>query len=286
MNMQSSLKATALFLSLLPLSACGWGTTNSSTTYQSDCIVSPQNGQRPAATVDRKAEYPDATSLTVNGFVADVTITPADVKSVRYTFTAQRGLTQLMEEQPSSDGKAIALRFNCEAAESPVVINDLPRLNVTVPYGIDLNIGKTDAGSMAIGDTKGPLHATISGSGSTQVGDITNLSLDKSGSGSLAVSSTTGVNDIEQSGSGSLEINSISGRTEIHTSGSGSITLKGETIPYLLVGKSGSGDVSYNGHAKQVQIDTSGSGDITIESADSVDKTISGSGLVTINQTG
>jgi hypothetical protein len=190
-----------------------------------------------------------------------------------------------MDESTSSDGKAITLQFNCEAAKSPVVINKLPKLNVTVPRGVDLNINKTDVGSMTIGDTEGPLHATVSGSGSTQVGDITNLSLDKSGSGNVTVSSTTGANDVEKSGSGDLEINSIRDRTEIHTSGSGNITLKGNAIPYLLVEKSGSGDLTYSGHADHAQLDTSGSGDITVESAGSIDKTSSGSGLITINRT-
>ena len=273
----------AMLVSTCLLAATGCSSTTSVNQSNLGCL-NVVSGAEEIPTTTYKVERPGITALTLNGIPADVEIKVSDAQAAAYSFTAPQQLQSKLSWKESETGgnKELLLTFDCQSSDQPLELDKLPQLTMTIGRGIDLSFDHSGIGSMAVGDTEGPVHATVSGTGTTQIGAVTNLSIDKSGTGEMTVQSASGSVDIDKSGTGNLAIDSISQRTEVRASGTGDVILQGDSTPYLLIDKSGTGDVTFTGHADMADLDSSGTGDITIGSVGDVQQESSGTGDINI----
>jgi hypothetical protein len=102
-------------------------------------------------------------------------------------------------------------------------------------------------GKAVIGDTEGPLHASVLGSEDIRAGKV--------GDATLSVQ-----------GSGDINVSAVNGNLSMNVQGSGDIRVKNGSVNQLSVNVMGSGDARFDGEATNANLSVMGSGDVDVES--------------------
>jgi hypothetical protein len=136
-------------------------------------------------------------------------------------------------------------RVSIKASGNSYVSNQPPMSAVVlVPIGTDVTIDRLydDA---EVGNTGGPLTATISGVSKLKVGCV-------------------GTTDLTLSGTGSCTIREVNGDLMGLLSGCGSLTVNGGEVNQLGLVTSGTGSATFNGIAQRAKLRASGCGNINV----------------------
>lgn len=118
------------------------------------------------------------------------------------------------------------------------------KVSITVPKGAGVNAQDID-GKTIIGDTEGPVQASVRGDGDFTIGKISDATLSIQGGGDITVAN-------------------VSGNLNINLQGSGDVCVKNGNVPNLSVNLMGSGDVKFGGKAQNASLSIMGSGDIDV----------------------
>ncbi len=118
------------------------------------------------------------------------------------------------------------------------------KVRITVPHGAEVTaqgiVGKT-----TIGDTEGPVQASIRGGNNLVIGKVGHAMLSMQGGGNITVAS-------------------VNGNLNINLMGSGDVRVKSGIVHNLSVNLVGSGDVKFGGKAENASLSVTGSGDIYV----------------------
>ncbi len=118
------------------------------------------------------------------------------------------------------------------------------KVSITVPHGAEVNAQDID-GKTTIGDTEGPVQASVRGHGDFTIGKIGDATLSIQGGGNITVAN-------------------VNGNLNINLQGSGDVRVKNGTVRSLSVNLMGSGDVKFGGKAENASLSVMGSGDIDV----------------------
>jgi hypothetical protein len=118
-------------------------------------------------------------------------------------------------------------------------------LLVGVPKCSAVRVGGIQ-GKTVIGDTEGPLHASVLGGEDIRAGKV--------GDATLSVQ-----------GSGDINVGTVTGNLSMSVQGSGDIRVKNGSVNQLAAKVMGSGDASFDGEAVDANLSVMGSGDIDVE---------------------
>lgn len=118
------------------------------------------------------------------------------------------------------------------------------KVSITVPKGAEVNAQDID-GKTTIGDTEGPVQASVRGDDDFTIGKIGDATLSIQGGGDITVAN-------------------VNGNLNINLQGSGDVRVKNGNVPSLSVNLMGSGDVKFGGRAKNASLSVMGSGDIDV----------------------
>lgn len=119
------------------------------------------------------------------------------------------------------------------------------KLTVGVPKGSAVRVGGVQ-GKTVIGDTEGPLHASVLGGEDIKAGKV--------GDATLSVQ-----------GSGDINVSAVNGNLSMNVQGSGDIRVKNGSVNQLSANVMGSGDARFDGEAVDANLSVMGSGDIDVE---------------------
>ena len=150
-------------------------------------------------------------------------------------------------------------------------------IHVVVPRGSPVDV-EAMAGNVTIGDTMGPLKFEVMGYSESTVGNVSEASLEMSGSGKLKVGNVSGTVHAETAGSGDIRIGNV-GKLDAEVDGSGSISA-GRVGGPVKADIGGSGSVSVANVAGPLAVNIGGSGELN-----PLHVNIAGSGDVTIGGT-
>ena len=203
-------------------------------------------------------------------------------------------------------GRLTSMLRDITSAITDTVITFGRRATVTirVPEGTGITLSDI-SGSTEIGDTRGPLKATLSGFDDLKAGIVgdTELTVDSSGGASIrAVNGSLkararGFGDIEVSGgeisdldvsvtsSGEVDIDATANGATLETSGFGNITVRRVNGP-LIARSSSSGEIEVKGgDMPHVDAEATGFGDIDIRgTANTAELTSTSSGSITLSR--
>lgn len=119
------------------------------------------------------------------------------------------------------------------------------KLFVGVPKGSAVRVGGVQ-GKTVIGDTEGPLHASVLGGEDIRAGKV--------GDATLSVQ-----------GSGDINVGAVNGNLSMSVQGSGDIRVKNGSVNQLSANVMGSGDARFDGEAVDANLSVMGSGDIDVK---------------------
>ncbi len=217
-------------------------------------------------------------AVDISGISADVDITvgdklsitiegpETDVDAIKFTQNGDR----LLVEGCAGSGKGSHLGINISSGRggifvgssiraSSVVISSgnfniismsggrgspSAKVNITVPRGTEITAQDIN-GKTVIGDTEGPVQASVRGNSDFMIGKIGDATLSIQGGGDITVAN-------------------VNGNLNINLQGSGDVRVKNGTVRSLLVNVIGSGDVEFGGKAENASLSVTGSGDIAI----------------------
>ena len=149
----------------------------------------------------------------------------------------------------------------------------------------NLDLGASGCGDWVVGNVRGRLAVSNSGSVSVRTGTAVQMALDDSGSGRIATRGAANGLDASVSGSGEVAVEAASGRVRLQDSGSGDIAVNGGQASSLDTQVSGAGDIQFRGGAQDVRANLSGIGRIDAGIvAHSLDADISGGGDMSVQQ--
>jgi hypothetical protein len=128
----------------------------------------------------------------------------------------------------------------------------------------EVELDVTGSGDIALGDIAGALSFELAGSGSLNAMSAKAVSVDVAGSGAVEIGAVGGDLSVDIAGSGEVGIGSIDSKTDVSIAGSGEVSIKAGRAHALTVDASGSGDFRFGGTAVNPEIDVSGSGSVCI----------------------
>ncbi len=157
-------------------------------------------------------------------------------------------------------------------------------LAVQVPDRFPTRIDEAGKAVYRIGRLEAPLDVQAAGAIDLSAQAVTKLSLDLSGSGTVAVGSVIGAARIAISGSGAVTIDDGKiDQASVDQSGTGSFRLQHGAIEHLAVQDSGAGRVRIDGTVGDATVDLSGLGSVSLARlTGQLTKNISGMGDVRI----
>lgn len=120
------------------------------------------------------------------------------------------------------------------------------KVTISVPKGSAVRVGGVQ-GKTTIGDTEGPLQASVLGGDDIRAGKV--------GDATLSVQ-----------GSGDINVKSVNGNLSMNVQGSGDIRVKNGSVRQLSANVMGSGDARFDGEAVDANLSVMGSGNIDVES--------------------
>ena len=150
-------------------------------------------------------------------------------------------------------------RFGMVVQKQPFVATRYPTVTVRVPDATPVTIDDMD-GIAVIGDLHAPLMV-FGASLDLQAGDVSVVSIDRSGSGDIVLGRIAGALTARLAGSGDLTV-AAAGSVDVEKRGSGTVTL-GPVAGGIIARLSGSGDFSAAA-ASTTRIDKRGSGDVRL----------------------
>ncbi len=118
------------------------------------------------------------------------------------------------------------------------------KVSITVPRGCQVSAQNID-GKTTIGDTEGPVQASVRGDGDFSIGKIGDATLSIQGGGDISVAN-------------------VNGNLNVNVQGSGDVHIKNGAVRNLSVNVMGSGDVKFGGKAENASLSVVGSGDIDV----------------------
>lgn len=119
------------------------------------------------------------------------------------------------------------------------------KLFVGVPKGSAVRVGGVQ-GKTVIGDTEGPLHASVLGDEDIRAGKVSDATL-------------------SVQGSGDINVGTVNGNLSMNVQGSGDVRVKNGSVNQLSANVMGSGDTRFDGEAIDANLSVMGSGDIDVE---------------------
>ncbi len=144
--------------------------------------------------------------------------------------------------------------------------NDV-QITIKVPPGTAVYSNRV-LGNVTIGNTNGPLTASVQGQNSVTAGRISSAHL-------------------TVQGSGDIEISEVNGPVVAHVQGSGGVKIKDGAITTLTVSVQGSGDLKIGGSAITANLSVQGSGDIRVAHVQQRPvKNVMGSGSIKVGSVG
>ncbi len=118
------------------------------------------------------------------------------------------------------------------------------KVSITVPKGTEISAQGIN-GTTTIGDTEGPVQASVFGDSDFTIGKINDATLRIQGSGDITVAS-------------------VNGNLDVNLKGSGDVDVKNGSVRNLSVNLMGSGDVKFGGRAENASLSITGDGDINV----------------------
>ena len=216
-------------------------------------------------------------AVDISGISADVDITvgdklsitiegpEAEVDAIKFT---QRG-DRLVVEGSNASGKGGRSGINISSGRGGIFVGGAIRgshvmvgnginvvsisgdrgssstkVSITVPQGAEVNAQDID-GKTTIGDTEGPVQASVRGNGDFVIGKIGDATLRIQGGGDITVAH-------------------VNGNLSVNIQGSGDVRVKNGTVRTLMADVMGSGDVKFGGKAENASLSVMGSGDIDV----------------------
>ena len=155
---------------------------------------------------------------------------------------------------------------------------------VHVPTGVAIAIAEASDTKYVLGDIGGKLTLDLSGAVQLQAVSATDVSLDMSGTGSVAIGHVDGSMKTEISGAGEVRIDrGTIPDLNLSMSGSGKFTLSAGTVKQMPLEVSGDATVRIGGTVGDSTISLSGSGTIQLAKVTgSLTKEVDGDGTVTV----
>ncbi len=120
------------------------------------------------------------------------------------------------------------------------------KITIGVPKGSAVNVAGVQ-GNVTIGDTDGPLQASVLGGDDIIAGRVRDATLAVQGNGNISVTA-------------------VNGNLSMTIQGSGDIRVRGGSVGSLMVNVMGDGDAKFNGEAVNANLSVMGSGDIDVTS--------------------
>ena len=178
---------------------------------------------------------------------------------------------------------------------------DMPEIVVHTPMDVRVSageavfgsIGRSDSldfsnkgcGNWTIGNVRGRLRLTETGSGDTRSGTAGSADLSVAGSGDLATQDVHSNVTAVSTGSGDITVASVGGSLNVRIAGSGDVKARGGQVTDMNAQIAGSGDVRFGGVAQTLNAAITGSGDITVAKVTGeVKKRVFGSGDVNVGR--
>ncbi len=138
------------------------------------------------------------------------------------------------------------------------------RLRIDVPPDAPITLSSSGDGDIRVADLRGPLTASLSGSGDLVTGSTGPLILSVSASGDATLGDINGPATIAINGSGDVHIKAVHGRLTVTQVGSGDLIAGGVQGDVILDGN-GSGDILLGGgHIDNLQARMNGNGDLSV----------------------
>jgi hypothetical protein len=181
-----------------------------------------------------------------------------------------------------------------------IALQDLPVVTARVPQTVRIaagpavfgEIGRAEAlefsnagcGDWRVGDVRGPIKLSLSGSGDLRGGAARDAIVRISGSSDVSLGAVSALLT-RLSGSGDVRAARVDGPVSIHIVGSGDVLVDGGRATTLSVIIAGSGDLRFRGTAQSLSATIAGSGDVDVAHvAGPVIKRIAGSGEVNVGR--
>ncbi|MBA3810205.1 MAG: DUF2807 domain-containing protein [Caulobacteraceae bacterium] len=182
-----------------------------------------------------------------------------------------------------------------------IAYEDLPQIVVHAPMAVEVAagdavfgaIGRGDSvdlanhgcGDWTIGNVRGHLRLSQSGSGDANAGAAGSAEISVAGSGDVSTRQIAAGLSAVVRGSGDVVAASVSGPLDVNIAGSGDVRAGAGQVTRMNVAVAGSGDVTFGGVAQSLDASVAGSGDIRVaQVVGSVNKHVMGSGEVTIGR--
>ncbi|MEP6968551.1 MAG: DUF2807 domain-containing protein [Pseudomonadota bacterium] len=180
-----------------------------------------------------------------------------------------------------------------------IAYEDLPQIVVHAPMAVEVAagdavfgaIGRGDSvdlanrgcGDWTIGNVRGRLRLSQSGSGDANAGAAGSAEINVAGSGDIHTQAVAGGLSTAVRGSGDVTAASVSGPLDVNIAGSGDVRVRGGQVTRMNVAVAGSGDVTFAGVAQSLEASVAGSGDVHVaQVTGSVTKHVAGSGEVQV----
>ncbi len=203
----------------------------------------------------------------------------------------------------------IHMGLNCQGAgdharvripgHGEVSLQDLPVVTARVPLNVHLAVGEavfgeigpsqslefsnSGCGDWRVGEVRGPITVSTSGSGDVRADNVGPATVRISGSSDVYLGRVSGPLEARISGSGDVHAIMLAGPLMAKITGSGDVTVDGGRAPTVMASIAGSGDVKFRGVAGDLSASIAGSGDVDVARVTGVvSKHVVGSGEVNV----
>ena len=139
------------------------------------------------------------------------------------------------------------------------------RLRIDVSPYLPVTLSSSGDGDIRVADLRGPLTASLSGSGDLVTGSTGPLVLSVRASGDATLGDINGPATVVMNGNGNVHMNAVHGPLTLRQVGSGDLVAGSVQGGDVIIEGNGSGDVLLGaGHIESLQAQMNGSGDLSI----------------------